>query len=198
MQSHFQKLLKVRLNPEVLSTAFKAQTNWHVITGAPCSGKTTLIDLLATRGYQTAPEAGRIYLEREIAKGRTLEEIRADDSSVAPIINQLQCEIEDALPHDQAIFLDRSIADCLSFSRLVGLDPNDNLPKCFQHHYTSVFLLDRLPYQQDNVRKEGDAASAFLDESLFQDYRALGYDVVRVPVLPPNDRLAFILQRLAL
>ena len=198
MQSHFEKLLNIPLNPELLSTAFKIRTKWHVITGAPCSGKTTLIDLLASRGYQTAPEAGRIYLEREIAKGRTLEEIRADDSSVAPIINQLQCEIEDQLPHDEAIFLDRAIPDCLSFSRLVGIDPNDNLPLCFQHQYASVFILDRLPYQQDNVRREGDAASAFLDEALFQDYSALGYDVVRVPVLSPQDRMSFVLQKLTL
>jgi predicted ATPase len=190
--------LNMKLDPQGLSAPFKDETNWHVITGAPCSGKTTLIDLLATRGYQTAPEAGRIYIEREIAAGRKLEEIRANDATIAPLINQLQWDIENALQHSDTIFLDRAFPDCLSFFRMVGLDPNEILPECFQHHYASVFVLDRLPYQKDNVRKEGEAASAFLDESLFQDYRALGYDVVRVPVLPPNDRLAFILHRLAL
>ena len=35
------------LDPDILSTPFGVQTNWHVITGAPCSGKTTLIDQLA-------------------------------------------------------------------------------------------------------------------------------------------------------
>jgi predicted ATPase len=30
-----------------------------------------------------------------------------------------------------------------------------------------------------------------------RDDRALGYEVVRVPVLPPPERLAFVLERLA-
>ena len=32
------------LNPDLLSFSFEVQTHWHAITGAPCSGKTTLID----------------------------------------------------------------------------------------------------------------------------------------------------------
>ncbi|MFC1879334.1 AAA family ATPase [Chloroflexota bacterium] len=38
------------LAPDLLITQFGVQTNWHVITGAPCCGKTTLIDLLAEKG----------------------------------------------------------------------------------------------------------------------------------------------------
>jgi ABC-type molybdenum transport system ATPase subunit/photorepair protein PhrA len=66
------------LDPDLLSTPFSVQTNWHVITGAPCSGKSTLIDQLADSGFQTAPEAARLYFERELATGRTIEEIRQD------------------------------------------------------------------------------------------------------------------------
>jgi predicted ATPase len=193
-----QDLHNIKLNPQILTSPFLAHTNWHVITGAPCSGKTTIIELLASRGYQTAPEAGRIYFERELAKGRTIEEIRVDDSSVAPKINELQLEIEDQLQHDQPIFLDRGFPDCLSFHRLVGLDPNEVLSACFQHHYASVFILDRLPYQMDGVRQESGAASIFLDQCLFQDYTTLGYEVIRVPVLSAQDRVSFILQRLSL
>ena len=49
----------IELDPDLLSTPFGIQTNWHVITGAVCSGKTTLIDLLADKGFQTVPEIGR-------------------------------------------------------------------------------------------------------------------------------------------
>jgi Flp pilus assembly CpaF family ATPase len=35
------------LTPDLLSTPFKVQMNWHVIAGAPSSGKTTLIGQLA-------------------------------------------------------------------------------------------------------------------------------------------------------
>ena len=52
------------LDPDLLSTPFRVQTNWHVITGASCSGKTTLIDQLADKGFQTVPEVARQYFER--------------------------------------------------------------------------------------------------------------------------------------
>ena len=66
------------LDPALLSTPFRVQTNWQVITGAPCCGKTTLVDQLAARGFQTIPETARLYIDREMAKGRTLPELRAD------------------------------------------------------------------------------------------------------------------------
>jgi predicted ATPase len=53
------------LDPDLLSTPFRVQTNWHVITGAACSGKTTLIDQLAEKGFRTLPEIGRVYVERD-------------------------------------------------------------------------------------------------------------------------------------
>ncbi|MBW2239191.1 MAG: AAA family ATPase [Deltaproteobacteria bacterium] len=33
------------------------QTNWHVITGAPCSGKTSVICELERRGHPVVHEA---------------------------------------------------------------------------------------------------------------------------------------------
>ena len=56
------------LDPDLLSTPFRVQTNWHVITGAPCCGKTTLIDQLADKGFQTVPETARQYIEERWPK----------------------------------------------------------------------------------------------------------------------------------
>lgn len=42
-----------------------------------------------------------------------------------------------------------------------------------------------------------EAYTVLLDEWLVRDYSALGYRVVRVPVLSPQERLAFVLERLA-
>jgi predicted ATPase len=71
------------LDPVRLSTPFGVQTNWHVITGGACCGKTTLIDLLAEQGFQTVPETGRQVLEREVAKGRAVEEVFRDGARYA-------------------------------------------------------------------------------------------------------------------
>ena len=184
------------LDPDVLSTPFGVQTNWHVITGAPCSGKTTLIDQLADKGFQTVPETGRQYIEREMARGRTIDEIfesEADERGMKDV----QLRVEHGLRASDVAFLDRAFPDCLTYYRVSGLNPNEILAQCFHHRYASVFILDRLAFQQNGVRSEDDATAGFLDEWLTRDYHALGYSVVRVPVLSPQERLAFVLERLS-
>ena len=185
------------LDPNLLSTPFQVQTNWHVITGAACAGKTTTIDLLADHGYQTVPEVARQLIERELAKGRTIEEWFANGAAMTPAVADVQRRVEHGLRAADIAFLDRGLPDCLFFYRNFGLDPNDLLAECFHHRYASVFLLDRLEFQLDSHRPRGDAYTVLLDKWLYRDYTALGYHVIRVPVLPPQERLEFILEKLA-
>jgi predicted ATPase len=49
----------------------------------------------------------------------------------------------------------------------------------------------------DGARFEDTSIVAFLDEWHTRDYSALGYGIVRVPVLPPEERLAFVLEMLS-
>jgi len=185
------------LDPDLLSTPFKIQTNWQVITGSISSGKTTLIDQLAARGFQTVPEAGRQYFEREMTKGRTIDEIRENPTTLTRELIDITLEIEHGLRAYDVLFLDRAFPDALAFCRANGLNPNEFLVDCFHHRYASAFLLDRIPVEQDGVRSEDDVIADFLDEWLVRDYSALGYSIVRVPVLPPEERLAFVLERLS-
>jgi predicted ATPase len=186
-----------QLDPSLLSTPFSIQTNWYVLTGAACTGKTTLIEALAEKGYPVIPEGARQCFERELAKGRALSEIRSDMAGLQRRIAALQISLEQAPPADPVTFLDRALPDSLTFYRIFGLDPNEILPQCFTHRYAGVFILDRLPFHRDQMLgPEDDAASDFLDEWLGRDYASLGYNVVRVPVLPPEERLDFILERL--
>ena len=185
------------LDPDLLSTPFRVQTNWHVITGAPCCGKTTLIDQLADKGFQTVPEVARQYVERELSRGRTLEEIFDNMAALEPVLADTQMRIEHGLRATDIVFLDRALPDCLYFYRIYGLDPNELLAECFHHRYASVFILDLLPLQLDGARLEDEAYTVLFDEWLVRDYTALGYRVVRVPVLPPEERLAFVLESLS-
>lgn len=183
----------IPLETNLLTTPFRIQTNWHVITGAPSCGKTTLINLLIGRGFQTTAEGARLYLERELASGRTIEQIRANEADLQRGIKNAQLAIELGLQADHCIFLDSAIPDCLAWHRYFGLNPNEFLQECFCNRYASVFFLDRLPYQLDGLRYQDDALPRFLEEWQIRDYLALGYRITRVPVMPPEERLAFIL-----
>ena len=185
------------LDRDLLSTPFRIQTNWHVITGAQSCGKTTLTDQLADQGFQTVPEGARLYLEREMVRGRTIDEIRDNMAAQQRGIADMQLSIEGELRATQVLFLDRAVPDCLAWCRVYGLNPNEILAECFRHRYASVFVLDRLPIQRDGLRLEDEALAAFLDDWIPRDYNALGYRVERVPVLSPEERIASVLERLS-
>ena len=185
------------LDPDLLSTPFGVQTNWHVITGAPSCGKTTLINLLADKGFQTVPESARQYMEREIVKGRTIDEIHENGAALQRCLEDMQLSIEGGLRAIDVAFLDGAVPGSLAWYRVFGLNPNEILLECFHHRYASVFILDRLPLQLNGLRFEDDAVTGFLDEWIARDYSSLGYSVVRVPVLAPEERLAFVLERLS-
>ena len=192
------KYIDTALDPKLLSMPFKVQTNWHVITGAPCSGKTTLIDQLADKGFKIFPEAARQYFAREFAKGRTIDEIRADPAQFTRQIFDLWIELQRDLHPSEIIFHDRGLPDGFAFYRIAGIDPNEIVPACFQYRYASVFLLERLPYQLDGVRAGDDALAAYYESWTLRDFTTIGYNVVKVPVFPPEERLSFILERLSL
>ena len=189
--------LTVDLDPEILSNPFNIQTNWSVITGAACTGKTTLINQLAERGYPTYPESAREFFNRELVEGKCLETIREDVYTLQSSIHEMQLAKEQRIPPNQLAFLDRALPDSISFSRIFGLDPNELLKDCFTYRYASVFILDRLPLMREKtLGPEDEASSSFLNEWLAKDYRALGYNVIRVPPCPPQERLAFLLEQM--
>jgi predicted ATPase len=60
-----------------------------------------------------------------------------------------------------------------------------------------VFILDPLPLELDGARIADETFTVRLDEALVADYGALGYSVLRVPVLSPQQRVEFVLQTLS-
>lgn len=182
------------LDPDLLATSFGEKTNWHVITGAPSCGKSTLIRLLSDEGLGTVPEAARQYIEDEISVGRTIDEIRANGAELQRRILDIKLKVEAGLRPSHVMFLDDAVPGSISWCRLFEIDPNTVLPHCFHRRYASVFVLDPLPVERDGIRFD-DYVTGVLDDWIERDYTALGYTVVRVPVLAPDARLRYVLDR---
>lgn len=153
-----------------------------VFTGGPCSGKTTLLEQLASRGLTIIPETARIIIEQEQRK----------DSEILPWRNlysfqervaRVQLEQEHSY-EDSQLFLDRGIIDGHGFS-LNGRVPTPEIVMDFgERRYDMIFLLDPLPnYKTDSSRKETPQMARRIHARLDEAYRYFGYNPIRLPVL---------------
>ena len=98
-------------------------TNWCVITGAPCSGKTSVVNELERRGYKVVHETARAYIDQQLAAGRRLDQIKADELAFENHILNAKLAIESSLPANETIFFDRGIPDSIAYFKLAGLNP---------------------------------------------------------------------------
>jgi len=175
---------------------FMQPTNWYVITGAPCSGKTAVAAALEQRGFQVVHEVARAYIDEQLQKGRSLEALRQDIPVFERQILNRKMEIESQLARDTLTFLDRAVPDSIAYYRLYGIDPNEAIQKSRACLYRKVFLFERLLFEKDRVRSEDEHMAAELERLLMDSYRLLGYTPVRVPLMPIGERADFILNRI--
>jgi len=172
------------------------QTRWHVITGAPCSGKTAVICELERRGYPVVHEAARAYIHEELGKGSTIAQIKGDILAFERYVLYQKIEIEQSLSKDATVFLDRAIPDSIAYYLLEGLNPDDPIQKSGLWRYKNIFFFERITFEKDAVRSEDDEIAAALDGLLKKGYQMLGYEIISVPLMPVEDRVDFILKHL--
>ena len=179
--------------PPPLGGAVK-QTRWTVITGAPCSGKTSVIRVLEKRGLPVVHEVARSFIDRQLARGLSMARIKADPVSFEQGILAEKLAIEASLPPDRGVFLDRGVPDSIAYFRFEGLDTRAPVAASRIRRYRRVFLLDRLAMAPDPVRTEDEAAAVRLEALLIESYRRLGYLLIRIPAVSLQERVEQVLQ----
>jgi predicted ATPase len=174
--------------------SFKVKTNWCVITGGPSSGKTSVIEEFAKRGYPTEPEVARDLIESRLKLGERIEDVRSRSEWLQNEILRLKLEHGRQQDPEKRVFLDRGIPDSLTYFRIAGLDTAAVKEASLEFHYHDVFIFDLLSLVRDGIRTESDIMAGQIDIALEKDYRDIGYSPIRVPVMPITDRADFILQ----
>ena len=173
------------------------QTRIHVIAGGPCSGKTTVLRALERAGHRVVVETAERVLEAGVAGGRTAEELRADPVAWQRELLRQDHALFDGLPADELVFTDTSFLETLVFGARAGLAVGPNVESWLRRRrYQAVFFLDPLEgYERSAVRMESHELALRISAQVRAAYGRYGYELVVVPALPVEERVAFILSR---
>lgn len=173
------------------------KNNWCVITGAPNSGKSTILKELEKQGYKAYEEWARVYIDSEMQKGKTIEEIRVNELEFQKKILKLKIDFEKTLNPSSLLFLDRGIPDSIAYMKLCGYGKDPILKKASKNcTYKKVFLMELIKYESDYARTESQEEALILDRLLEDAYKDLGMNVIRVPKMPVAERMSFIINNL--
>lgn len=169
---------------------------WYVITGGPGSGKSTTIDFLSKKGYYTVPEYARFFIDGELKKGKVLDEIKGNPKKFQDKVSKLKIRMEEGLPKNKVVFLDRGLPDSIAYYRFWNIEPPEAILEISRNRYRKVFFLEMLPYKKDYARNETEKEALTLEGFIKNVYDQLGYSVVKVPVASVEDRIKLILSRI--
>lgn len=167
-----------------------------VLSGGPCSGKTTLVNFFKSKGYDVINEVAREVLFNEKTSTGEISLDKKDFLLRQFFICSLQLEKEKTYnPEKDFVFLDRGFLDGIAYLRLKSLK-SEILEFYAKHYeYDKIFLLDRFPFESDSERIEASESEAEkIQNELLNVYSEFGYTPIKVPIMPIKERAEFILK----
>lgn len=170
--------------------------DFHIITGGPGSGKTSLIEALAAQGVHHMPEAGRAIIRDQVAiGGAALPWV--DRAAYAELM--LGWELRSwHEAHDRAgpVIFDRGVPDVIGYLRLCGLPvpPHVSQAADLFRYQRRVFIAPpwREIFGQDAERKQDWAEAQATYEAMVTVYAGLGYELAALPLAPIAERVRFV------
>ncbi len=165
-----------------------------IITGAPGTGKTTLINALEKQ-YPCLHEVSRKVIASEQEKGRwgmPWEDVCRFTELV------YEASIIELEANPQALFTDRSMLDLIAYLKLEG----KSIPKSIENYpyhkkfYDTVFFaptwLDI--YQQDEQRVQTFDYCLEFEKALLSSYNEKGFKRLIIPKVSPEKRAEFVIR----
>lgn len=174
-----------------------ASRSW-VLTGAPGSGKTEILDEL--RGdLRCVDEPARRVLAEERACGGAGTPERDPGRFVHLMLQLAIADHRRALATNGPTLFDRGIPDCVAYARYLGVDGDPSVAASDRSRYHGeVLLLEpwKAIYTTDDERTMSFADTVTFHEALVDAYTLVGYRMVVVPRASTEERAAFVMARL--
>jgi len=176
------------------------QPAFHVITGSPGAGKSTVLSEVANRGHICVPEDARAVIQEQVAAGG-----RAVPWTNAPLFADLLMQRsistyqEQLAQHPQAlVYFDGSVGDAFTCADLIGHTlPAQLREQAIECRYRDpVFLAPWWPeiYTTDKERRQSREEAERTEHAIVKTYTELGYRIAKLPLAGPAERADFILR----
>ncbi len=154
----------------------------YVITGAPGTGKTSILEALAHIGDVVAEPARELIAEHRYATGE-----RSLDESPELFVNRLiarSIEKFDAAQPGHRTFFDRGLPDCIAYASVFGVDTRAALAAAQARRYADrVFVAPPWEeiYTTDDMRQATYRQVVTIHNELVAVYERLDYELVELP-----------------
>jgi|GEM_PF-1307640 len=171
---------------------------WYILSGGPGTGKTSVLEELAQRGYATKQEAATAFIRQELAKGIEQPWLQPEFQRNISLFHA-QYEKEAAAQKNDIVFFDRGPVDSLSYELFLERTPDATVVDLVNTgllngcYHTKVFIFEDLGFcEQNEVRREDADTAKRLAAQFVKDYASLGFEIVVVPAGTIQSRADFI------
>ena len=176
------------------------RNNFHIFTGGPGTGKTTLLETLRARGYACVEEAARRVLRQQAQIGGNATH-DGDRAKYRDLMLELGLRDYHAVTETSAaVFFDRGIPELSGYGNAPGEpDPpalTNAIAECRYGPRVFLFPAWEAIYVHDELRKHTFEHAVAVTEIARGVYQRLGYAIVDVPRATVNERARFVLDSL--
>lgn len=168
----------------------------YILTGGPGVGKSAIILALEQKGYIIVREAAEDWIKLQQAKGTKEPWLEPDFQD--QILKLQKAREYKTIKVKNKIFIDRGTLDGLAYYQIAEKEPSKMMKTEIKKlkknkSYAKVFLIENLGSCETNeVRRENLDEALKLEMLQEQNYKTLGYEVVRVPSGTVEERVELV------
>jgi len=173
--------------------------SYYVLTGAPGTGKSTLLSQLRARGFAGVDEPARLVLAEQRGIGGPGVPDKDPELFTSLMLSRSVDDYDRQKTVAEMSFFDRAVPDIIAYARLFGIDDSPARRAADACRYNKlVFFAPAWPqiYHQDDERKMTFEEARLFGEIMRNVYRELGYTLVDLPTSSPARRADAVLARI--